>query len=303
MQATGSSARRAEAALAAQGVTVDDYLARIGLSAGELGPPSAQALRVVHERHLARVPYENLEIQLGRPTTVDGAESARRIVADGRGGYCFHLNAAMALLLEALGYDVARRRGTVQGAADGPVRTSLNHLVLYVVDVPGDDGAPATWWADAGLGDGFSRPLALREGRVQDGPFAYRLEASPVYRAGWRVVQEPPGAFVVVDTDVVPPPVAELAAAHELLTTSPDSSFVTTATAQRRDPDAVDILRACTLLRIDRAGARRTVIERESEWYEALVDVFGLTLDDVSEVERRALWRRVHAQHEEWLAS
>ena len=68
---------RSRAALAARGVSVADYLARLGLEAS--GPPSAEALAELQGRHLERVVFENLEIQRGRPTTVEDAESAERI--------------------------------------------------------------------------------------------------------------------------------------------------------------------------------------------------------------------------------
>jgi N-hydroxyarylamine O-acetyltransferase len=287
--------------MAARGVTVEDYLARLGLQ--ELAPPaplSAQALALLHARHLERIAYENLEIQLGRPTSVDFAESAQRVVRQGRGGYCFHLNGALGLLLEALGYALARRRGTVQAAAEGPGRTSLNHLVLIVADLPDDDHPEGTWWVDIGLGDGFTRPLPLREGRWDDGPYAYGLGASPVYEGSWRVVQEPAGAFIVADADTVAPDRRELEASHDLLSTSPDSGFVTTATAQRRDATGVDILRSCTLTRTEASGTSRSVIERPDDWFAALADVFGIELADVGPAERRTLWERVRAQHEAW---
>ena len=118
---------------AERGVAVADYLARLGLEG--TGPPSADALAELQARHLERVVFENLEIQRGRPTTVDDAESAERIVKRGRGGYCFHLNGAFGLLLEALGYDVTRRRGTVQPADAAPGRL-LNHLVVLVHGLP-----------------------------------------------------------------------------------------------------------------------------------------------------------------------
>ncbi|GAA5007786.1 hypothetical protein GCM10023317_43330 [Actinopolymorpha pittospori] len=61
----------------------DRYLRRLGLPAVpvESSPPSAELLAVVHRAHVGRVPYENLEIQLGRPTSIDPTESARRIMA------------------------------------------------------------------------------------------------------------------------------------------------------------------------------------------------------------------------------
>jgi N-hydroxyarylamine O-acetyltransferase len=287
--------------MAARGVTVEDYLARLGLA--ELAPPappSAHALALLHARHLERIAYENLDIQLGRPTSVDFAESAQRVVREGRGGYCFHLNGALGLLLEALGYAVARRRGTVQAAPDGPGRTSLNHLVLLVADLPDDDHPEGTWWVDIGLGDGFTRPLPLREGRWEDGPYAYSLSASPVYAGSWRLLQEPAGAFIVADADTVAPDRREIEAAHQLLSMSPESGFVTTATAQRRDATGVDILRSCTLTRTEASGTSRTVLDRPEAWFAALADVFGIELADVGPDERRALWDRVRAQHEAW---
>ena len=92
MPATVSSARRAEATLRSRGVAIEDYLAHIGASVA--APPSLEALADLQARHLERVVFENLEIQRGRRTTVDYAESAARIVKRGRGGYCFHLNGA-----------------------------------------------------------------------------------------------------------------------------------------------------------------------------------------------------------------
>jgi arylamine N-acetyltransferase len=220
MRATASSARRAEAeaALAARGVGVADYLARLGLDG--IGPPSAGALGDRQARHLERVVFENLEIQRGRPTTVEYAESAERIVKRGRGGYCFHLNA---------------------------------------------------------------------------------LEPSSVYAGGWRLLQgEGDG---VVDVDTEQPPADEIAAAHEHLSTSPESRFVRTATFQRRHARGVDILRARTLSRVERDATRTTLIAGEDEWFATLADVFGLDLPDVDAPERRALWERVRAQHEAWVAS
>jgi N-hydroxyarylamine O-acetyltransferase len=305
MPATGSSARRAEAvaALAARGVAVEDYLARLG--AGDVGPPSAEALFHLQARHLERVVFENLEIQRGRPTTVDYAESAERIVKRGRGGYCFHLNGAFGLLLEALGYEVTRRRGTVQPPPATAPGRHLNHLVVLVHGLPTNDHPEGTWWAEVGFGDGSIRPLALRVGRHpwDDEPHTYELGPSPMYAGGWRMLQGGGDDVGIIDVDTEEPQAAEIAAAHEHLSKSPESGFVRTATFQRRDANGVDVLRARTLLRVERGAKRTRLLADEAEWFGALADVFGLDLPDVEAAERRALWERVCAQHEAWLAS
>jgi N-hydroxyarylamine O-acetyltransferase len=300
MPATASSARRAEAALAARGVAVEDYLARIG--AGDVGPPSLDALGVLQARHLERVVFENLEIQRGRPTTVAYGESAERIVKRGLGGYCFHLNGAFGLLLEALGYEVSRRRGTVQPPQTAPGRI-LNHLVVLVHGLPTSANPEGTWWTEVGLGDGATRPLALRAGICEDDPYIYELEPSPVYAGGWRLLQRDGQGAGLVDVDTQGPAATELAAAHERLATSPESRFVRTATFQRRAAGVLDRLRARTLSRVAGGATRTTLLADEREWFAALDDVFGLPLPDVDDAERHALWQRVRAQHDAWAAS
>lgn len=59
------------------------YLRRLNVD--DPGEPSVEALRALHAAHVELVAYEALEIQLGRPTTVDPRESAERIVARHRG--------------------------------------------------------------------------------------------------------------------------------------------------------------------------------------------------------------------------
>jgi N-hydroxyarylamine O-acetyltransferase len=303
--AAGGSPRpeagRSRAALAARGVAVEDYLAHIG--AGEAAPPSVEALADLQARHLERVVFENLEIQRGRPTTVDYGESAERIVKRGRGGYCFHLNGAFGLLLEALGYDVSRRRGTVQPPPATPPGRVLNHLVLLVHGLPTSANPEGTWWTEVGLGDGCTQPLALRAGIRDDDPYTYELQPSPVYAGGWRLLQADGDGFGIVDIDTEQPEAGEVAAAHERLATSPDSGFVRTATFQRRDARGVDRLRARTLSRVERDATQATLLADEGEWFGALADVFGLALADVDAAERRALWQRVCAQHEAWATS
>ena len=299
MPAIASSARQAEEALVDRGVAVADYLARLGLEA--TGPPSVDALAYLQARHLDRVVFENLEIQRGRRTTVDYAESAERIVKHGRGGYCFHLNGAFGLLLEALGYEVSRRRGTVQPPGEAPGRL-LNHLVVLVHGLPADGNPEGTWWAEVGFGDGPIRPLALRAGARDDDLYTYSIEPSPVYAGGWRLLQGEGGSSGIVDADSAPPPAAEVAAAHERLSTSPESRFVRTATVQRRHARGVDILRARWLSLVERAGTRTRLLADEGEWFATLADVFDLELPDVDAAERRALWERVCAQHDAWAA-
>jgi len=83
---------------------VSAYLERIR----HAGPtkPSAQTLQALHRAHLFAVPFENLDIHLGRKIVCDEARFLYKIVNQRRGGFCYELNGAFAALLRALGFQV-----------------------------------------------------------------------------------------------------------------------------------------------------------------------------------------------------
>ncbi|GAB4047862.1 arylamine N-acetyltransferase family protein [Catellatospora paridis] len=257
--------------------------------------PSAGYLRELHRAHVARVPYTNGEIMLGRPGTVTPDEALRRVTA-GLGGYCFHLNAAFSELLRALGFTVTLHRGYVVAALD-EVDAELNHLALQVHDLPDPSNPGGRWLADAGLGDALFDPLPLVDGDYEQGPFAYALTVSPRPEAGWRLRHDPAGSFAACDIVAAPAVLGDFAEAHERLSTSAESPFTRFLTAQRRTAAGMDILRGCTLLGIDAAGRREEHLASRERWREALAELFGLTGDDLD-----ALWPGALAAHEEWTA-
>ncbi|MGH3491318.1 MAG: arylamine N-acetyltransferase family protein, partial [Actinopolymorphaceae bacterium] len=215
----------------------DRYLRHLGFGAGEVpGPPSAELLRRLHHAQLDRVPYENLEIQLGRPTTIDPRESANRIVT-GRGGYCYHLNGSFAGLLLSLGFDVALARGApLDPGADSPAWGA--HMVLLV------GIGSETWIPDVGLGDGYRDPIPLVAGEaLTQGPFAYRLEQ--VGEPFWRFHHDPRASIAGFDFDVTPVPLGAFTSMHGYLSTSPESSFVQKLVVQRRWAEHALTLRGC----------------------------------------------------------
>jgi N-hydroxyarylamine O-acetyltransferase len=271
---------------------VPAYLRRLGVTHD--GPPSAAGLRALHRAQCERVPYETLEIQLGRPTTIDPYESAARIIG-GRGGYCYHMNGALSLLLAALGYDVSWHLGGVfhhPAATRGP---DANHLVL-TVRLDGE-----TWFVDTGLGNAVHEPVPLREGPIAQGPFRYGLRR---HGDGWRFTHDPAlGSFAGMDfLDATAGP-DRFAAKHAELSTSPASGFVRVATVARRDADGCDQLRGCVLTRFDAAGLRERVLGDADEWFAVVRDTFGMPLDDVDAPARARLWAWLWDGHREWQAS
>ena len=158
------------------GAAVDDkqlaaYLDRIG--AGRPHTADAAALRVLHRAHLMAVPFENLSIHLGEGISLDPADLIDKIVIRRRGGFCYELNGAFALLLQALGFDVALVGARVNGAAGfGP---PFDHLALLVgtAGVAGGAGQAdqaGTWVADVGFGSHSIYPLRYVLGQEQADP-------------------------------------------------------------------------------------------------------------------------------------
>jgi N-hydroxyarylamine O-acetyltransferase len=138
------------------------YLDRIGAER----PPTADAaaLAVLHRAHLLTVPFENLSIHLPEPISLDPGELLDKIVTRHRGGFCYELNGAFALLLETLGAAVTRIAGRVYGPRGlGP---PFDHLALVVR--PADGSGP--WLADVGFGGHSVYPLLLDSRTAQDDP-------------------------------------------------------------------------------------------------------------------------------------
>jgi N-hydroxyarylamine O-acetyltransferase len=142
--------------------TVLAYLDRIGVA----GPAASDAagLRALHLAHQMTVPFENLSIHLAEPISLDEDDLVDKIVRRRRGGFCYELNGAFALLLEALGARVSRVAAGVHGEAG--LSPPFDHLALVVH--PADGSGP--WLADVGFGSHSDYPLLLDVRDEQDDP-------------------------------------------------------------------------------------------------------------------------------------
>ncbi|MFJ6047741.1 arylamine N-acetyltransferase [Streptomyces sp. NPDC092307] len=272
-----------------------EYLGRIGIT--EPGSPSVEGLFALTRAHLERIPFENTEIQLGRPPGIDPELSVRRIGA-GRGGYCFHLNGAFAALLEHLGYDVTRHFGGMSADTESQ-EVSGDHLTL-TVRIDGE-----TYFVDVGLGDGPPEPLPLREGRYERG-FRYGLRplgSADAPDTGWTFLNED-SPFPAMNFRSAPATMADFEAEHLRLSTAEDSPFLQSFFMLRRNAGVMNRLHGRILLTLDPQGGRdKRELASSEELFEVMATVFGRELDDLTPADRTALWDRVQRAHEAWLAS
>lgn len=272
------------------------YLARLGVAAG---PPSAEALRLLVQRHAERVPYETLWIQAGEGWTIDPYQAAMRIALHQRGGYCYHMNGALGLLLRSLGYAVRAHVGGVHGP-DGPDPDATgNHLVLTVAQLPNDANPGGIWYVDGGLGDALHDPLPLVAGSYEQPPF--RLSLEQVDGSGvWHLSHDPNGGFAGMSWTMADARAEDFETKHQWLSTSPESGFVQVAMAERRDATGVDVIRGLVFSRIGAGAHTAAAVTSRAEWFELLADRFDLRLEGMSPDARDRLWTTVLAAYHRW---
>jgi N-hydroxyarylamine O-acetyltransferase len=259
------------------------------------GEVDAATVRALQRAHVGRVPYETIDIVRGAPPGIDPIACADRILA-GRGGYCYHLNGAFATLLEWLEVDVTRHLAGVQNRTMAEPRgADGNHLGLTVRTSDG-----AMWLVDVGLGDGPPEPLPLAVGVYEQDGYRYELMASACVPGGWRFEHDERGAFVGFDMAPQSAVTADFAEMHGVLSTG--SRFAEVPSAQRRIGGRVEVLRGCVYTETTARERRSRDVEDAEEWWALVTEHFGLAYGDVGAAERAALWRRVRAGHDAWVA-
>jgi N-hydroxyarylamine O-acetyltransferase len=129
------------------------------------------------------VPFENLDIGLGRPIALNEGALYAKIVERRRGGFCYELNGLFAALLRALGFRVTLLSAGVMSRMHGDFGPEFDHLALRV-----DLAEP--WLADVGFGECFVHPLRLAgRGEQRDPGGIYRIAEC----GGWHLLESRDG--------------------------------------------------------------------------------------------------------------
>jgi N-hydroxyarylamine O-acetyltransferase len=247
-------------------VDIPAYLARIAHS----GPtePKAETLRALHRAHLMAVPFENLDISLGRKITLDEVVILNKVVALRRGGFCYELNGAFAALLRALGFDVTLLSARV-ARANGGEGPEFDHLTLRVdLDEP--------WLADVGFGESFLEPLRLETGSEQRDPTGmYRLQ-----QQGERLLMhkalpdgnwKPQYSFSLQSRSL-----EEFSGMCRYHQTSPESSFTQKRICTLAIPDGRITLSEMKLISTMQGQREERSLNSEEEWNSTLRERFGI---------------------------
>lgn len=252
-------------------MNVSAYLARIGYSGSTA--PAQDALRALHRAHMLAVPFENLDIALGRKIVVDEDVTVRKVVELRRGGFCYELNGAFAALLRALDFQVTLLSARVarSGGGEGP---EFDHLALRV-DLSAEGSDP--WLADVGFGDSFLEPLRLQAGieqmdpvgRFRLVPLDERLQMERFAEGTWKRQY----SFTLQ-----PRRLEEFSGMCRHHQTSPESSFTQSDICSRATPEGRISLAGMNLI-VTRNGQREErVLGSAEERSGILRSEFGVTL-------------------------
>ena len=244
-------------------------------------------LRSLLQAHVTSVPFENLNVQLGRRLTTSPEDAFEKIVNGGRGGWCYEQNGLFGWILERIGYDVTRVAAAVMRHERGDVALA-NHLCLLVRC----EDSPETYLVDVGFGGSLWEPILLAAAEHEQQP--YRLGLRELPAGEWRFFEDHGGGEFCYDFAPVAAGEPELAAKCDELQTDPDSSFVLNLVAQIRKPDRHVALRGRVLSNTTAAGVSSRNLESPRELLQVLEREFGLDVPEIAD-----LWPRIIARHRE----
>lgn len=202
---------------------IDGILRRIGV-VGRPGP-SAAALAELQRAWVGAIPFENLDIVLGRPIKLDLPSIEGKLVRRGRGGYCLEHVALFVALLRGLGWDAHQSLAMMPDLEAAGVPATHATAIVRIGD--------QRWMADVGFGGGPLAPLPLQDGAESggNGTWAHRIVrvGSRWQQQAWRKRRWDP----THTTTAEPATAAEIAAGNQWVSTDPSSLFVGRAVLMR----------------------------------------------------------------------
>jgi N-hydroxyarylamine O-acetyltransferase len=133
-------------------VNLDAYLSRIGYLGSRA--PTLDTLHALVRAHVQTIPFENIDVLLGRPIDLSLEALERKLVDDRRGGYCFEHNTLLLEVLTALGFHARPLSARVRYQRPRDYTPARTHLLVRVE-------LDESWLADVGVG-AMSPTAALR---------------------------------------------------------------------------------------------------------------------------------------------
>jgi N-hydroxyarylamine O-acetyltransferase len=205
------------------------YLHRVGYQ----GPLEVdeKTLTALHRAHIAAIPFENLDVILGRGIAVDLEHVQAKLVGRARGGYCYEHAMLFGAVVERLGYRVDRLLARTGDPAEHPRPRA--HMVLRVAT------PEQQWLADVGFGSGLLTPLPLvAEAPQRQGAWDYELVRGR--DSAWRLREHDGTRWTTILTFTEEPQYfVDIEVANYNTSTDPHSPFVQRPIVVQKDDTSV----------------------------------------------------------------
>ena len=262
---------------------LNSYLARIRWD----GPREAtfDTVAGILRGHMTHIPFENLDVLLGRGIRIDPDSVYAKLVAARRGGYCFEHGILLQSALIGLGFQpVVHTARVIQMRPRS--EAALTHMFVTV------DLDNQRWVLDPGFG-GLSPlvPVPLAQAAVRDGRDAHRMVD---HNGEWALEAEMNGAWTPLWSSTMEPaePV-DFVMGNHFVSTFPMSPFVTTLMLRAITPKGRVSVANRALTRRHDGREEKQVIENRAELRTILNDDFGFDLPEVERIHVPAVseWR------------
>lgn len=249
--------------------------------------PSVATLASLQEKHVLSVPFENLDVQLGRRLSTRVEDAYEKIVIGARGGWCYEQNGLFGWALSELGFDVTRISASVMRDQRGEASTA-SHLCL-IVKCPESN---TKYLADVGFGGSMIRPIALTESQHKQSPFALGLDRPDGHY--WRFWENLGDGKVTFDFTEEAACERSLAEKSTFLQTDSSSNFVMNLVAQQRTRDQHRMLRG-RVFSVAKPGARESrILDSPEALVAILASEFRLDVPEVA-----GLWPKIAERHDQ----
>jgi len=207
---------------------LEAYLRRIGVDGHPV--PDVSWLGVLQRAHIQAIPFENLDVQMGRRISLESTDLQAKMVRQRRGGYCFEHNTLFVHALRAIGFDCHTCEARVRQFAAGTLRPRT-HMVLKVVC------AGRSWLADVGFGGaGIVDPIAIDGSAAEQLGRQFRIiNQDRTWVLQMARQEQWDDVYAILPLPVFP---IDFVVANWFTSTHPDSPFVKTLIAQRWTSEA-----------------------------------------------------------------
>lgn len=249
---------------------LDVYFARIGYT----GPrtPTLEVLHAITAAHTQSIPFENLDVLMGRPIHLEIDALFQKLVHDRRGGYCFEQNGLLLHVLSELGFHATPLGARVRLQRPRDFIPPRTHVFVRV-ELDGE-----SWLTDVGIG-GVSLTAAIRLDTDIEQPTPH--EARRIVRENGRLFHQV--SFENAWSDVceftleeMPPIDRELG--NWYTSAHPQSHFKNRLIVARAAPGGIRLTVQDNEFNVRSADGRsdRRIIGSPSELLEILATHFGL---------------------------